>query len=56
MHAGIEQDAVVVNLDEPRARANVRVGIQIGDVHGTIKSRRNAACHDEVLPALGQHK
>jgi hypothetical protein len=33
VHSRVEQDAVVVNLDQPRARADVRVGIQVCDVH-----------------------
>ena len=37
VHPGVEQDAVVVHLHEPCARADVRVGIQIGNVHRTIK-------------------
>jgi hypothetical protein len=40
VHAGVEQNAVVVKLDEPRARADVRVGIQIGDVHQAISPQR----------------
>jgi hypothetical protein len=37
VHAGVEQDAVAVNLDEPRAGADVRVGIQIRDIHKLIE-------------------
>jgi len=33
VHSRVEQNAVIVNLDQPRARADVRVGIQICDVH-----------------------
>jgi hypothetical protein len=33
VHPRVEQNAVIVNLDQPRTRANVRVGIQIRDVH-----------------------
>ena len=37
VHPGVEQNAVVVHLHQPRARADVRVGIQIRDVHRMIK-------------------
>jgi hypothetical protein len=47
VHAGVEQDAMVVKLDQPGARANVCVRVQIRDVHGMIKPRMNTACHDE---------
>jgi hypothetical protein len=33
MHPGVEQNAVIVHLHQPRACADVRVGIQIGDFH-----------------------
>ena len=36
VHSGVEQNAVIVHLHQPRARADVRVGIQIRDVHGKI--------------------
>jgi hypothetical protein len=45
MHARVEQNAVVVNLDQPRARADVRVRIQIRDVHRPIKPRMNTDGH-----------
>ena len=33
VHPGVEQNAVVVHLHQPRAGADVRVRIQIRDVH-----------------------
>jgi hypothetical protein len=36
---------VVINLDQPRARADVRVGIQICDVHRLIEPQMGADEH-----------
>ena len=33
MHPGVEQNAMAVHLHQPRACPDVRVGIQIRDVH-----------------------
>jgi hypothetical protein len=33
MHAGVEQNAVIIHLHQPGAGANVRIGVQIGDFH-----------------------
>jgi hypothetical protein len=33
MHSRVEQNAMIVNLHQPRARADVRIGIQICDLH-----------------------
>jgi len=36
---------VVVHLHEPRARADVRVGIQIRNIHRLIEPQRNTDGH-----------
>ena len=33
-HAGIQQDAVLFDIDEPAARADGRVWIEVEDAHG----------------------
>jgi hypothetical protein len=51
MHAGVEQNVVVVHRHEPRARANVRVGIQVGDVH-----RKSLTTDGHGLPRRSETK
>jgi hypothetical protein len=37
MHSGVEQNTVLVHLHEPPARADVSVGIQVGDSHKKLR-------------------
>ena len=39
VHPGIQQNAVLLHLHQPRARANILVWVQICDVHQLIKPR-----------------
>jgi hypothetical protein len=39
---------VAIHLHQPGARPDIRVGIQIRDVHKLIEPQMDAACHDEV--------
>jgi hypothetical protein len=52
MHAGVEQDTVAVNLNEPRAGADVSVGIQIRDVHQIISTQRHEGTKEKDLLVL----
>jgi hypothetical protein len=37
MHSGVEQNTVLVHLHKPPARADVSVGIQVGDSHKKLR-------------------
>jgi hypothetical protein len=41
VHSGIEQNAMLIHLHKPPTRANISVGIQIGDPHKEICGRGN---------------
>ena len=41
VHSGIEQNAMLIHLHKPPARADVSIGIQIGDPHKEICGRRS---------------
>jgi hypothetical protein len=38
--AGVEQQAVTFQIDEPGAGADVGVGVQIRDAHGSIETEK----------------
>ena len=53
VHSRVEQNAVVVNFDQPRARADVGVGIQICDIHEKISGAETKQFAREAAIKIG---
>jgi hypothetical protein len=45
VHSRVEQQAVFVQFHQPRTRANVRVRVQICDIHKLIEPQMGAEGH-----------